>query len=69
MLQAVSGKKRYPPIIFLYRIFVARFDEQSKINWIYSKDMQDTDNANLYVTSFYFVVTTLVTVGYGDITA
>jgi voltage-gated potassium channel Kch len=27
------------------------------------------DNYNLYITSFYFSVTTIVTVGYGDITA
>ena len=27
------------------------------------------DDYNLYVTSFYFSVTTIVTVGYGDITA
>ena len=27
------------------------------------------DNGYMYVCSFYFVVTTLVTVGYGDITA
>ena len=26
------------------------------------------DNSNLYMTSFYFTVTTIVTVGYGDIT-
>ena len=31
--------------------------------------MQDTDNRDLYVTAFYFIVTTLVTVGYGDYTA
>jgi hyperpolarization activated cyclic nucleotide-gated potassium channel 2 len=29
----------------------------------------DVDNSELYVTAFYFTVTTLVTVGYGDITA
>ena len=29
----------------------------------------DAANSELYVTAFYFTVTTLVTVGYGDITA
>jgi len=29
----------------------------------------DSENSDLYVTAFYFTVTTLVTVGYGDITA
>ncbi len=56
-------------LIFVYRIFIARFDECSKENWIYSKGIVDIDNYNLYVTSFYFSVTTIVTVGYGDITA
>jgi len=27
------------------------------------------DNLDLYITSFYFTVTTIMTVGYGDITA
>ena len=31
--------------------------------------MQNMSNDELYVSSFYFTVTTLVTVGYGDITA
>ena len=53
----------------LYRIFIAKFDETSKENWIYIKDFGDMDNYDLYVTSFYFSVTTIVTVGYGDITA
>lgn len=50
-------------------IFIARFDEQSKNNWIYHYGFTDTDDFNLYVDSFYFSVTTIVTVGYGDITA
>ncbi len=52
-----------------YRIFIARFDEQSKDNWIYQKGYYDWEDGDLYVTSFYFSVTTIVTVGYGDITA
>ena len=52
-----------------FRIFIARFDDTSKENWIYSKDYVDLEDYKLYVTSFYFSVTTIVTVGYGDITA
>ncbi len=52
-----------------FRIFIAKFDETSKENWIYYKGIVDIDNYNLYITSFYFSVTTIVTVGYGDITA
>ena len=32
-------------------------------------DYQDFDDFTLYMTSFYFTVTTIVTVGYGDIHA
>jgi len=41
----------------------------SKNNWIYQKDLIDASNFTLYVDSFYFTVTTILTVGYGDITA
>ena len=51
------------------RIFIAGFDPSSKINWIYHNDLVDVGDFELYITSFYFTVTTLVTVGYGDITA
>jgi len=50
-------------------IFIAKFDETSKLNWIYIKDYDDLNDYDLYVPSFYFSVTTIVTVGYGDITA
>ncbi|CDW89496.1 cation channel family protein [Stylonychia lemnae] len=49
-------------------IFVGLFDD-TKNNWIYQKEYQDYKNFQLYITSFYFTVTTIVTVGYGDITA
>jgi voltage-gated potassium channel Kch len=53
----------------VYRIFIASIDDFSKDNWIYYKGLVDVPNYSLYITSFYFTVTTLVTVGYGDITA
>ena len=56
-------------LTFIYRIFIARFSDTSKINWIYVKGYDDMPNYELYITSFYFSVTTIVTVGYGDITA
>ena len=67
MLSLAFGKIQIPTNIF--RIFIAKFDESSKENWIYIKDFGDMTNYDLYVTSFYFSVTTIVTVGYGDITA
>jgi hypothetical protein len=53
--------------IIVYRIFVARFEPESKNNWIYQTGYIDTGDTELYITSFYFTVTTIVTVGFGDI--
>jgi hypothetical protein len=50
-------------------IFIARFNPGSTDNWIYFKEYYDMENLELYVTSFYFTTTTVLTVGYGDITA
>jgi cyclic nucleotide gated channel alpha 1 len=49
-------------------IFIARFNPGTKENWIYVKYYSDMGNLELYVTSFYFTTTTILTVGYGDIT-
>ena len=51
-----------------YRIFFGKLNDDSKVNWIYQKNLEDVPHYELYVTAFYFTVTTLVTVGYGDIT-
>ncbi len=50
-------------------IFTARADDFGKSNWIYVKGYQDYETGDLYVTSMYFTVTTILTVGYGDISA
>lgn len=52
-----------------FRIIAAKFNIDEKRNWIYQSGFQDYSNFDLYVTSFYFTVTTVVTVGFGDITA
>ena len=41
----------------------AQFDESGKITWL--DNMEEDDSA--YLTAFYFTVTTITTVGYGDI--
>lgn len=51
------------------RVFVGRFNDPSSNNWIYVKNYEDLGIFDLYVSSCYFIVTTIVTVGYGDITA
>jgi hypothetical protein len=48
-------------------IFIGVSDEGID-NWIFVKGFQDLDNFSLYVKGLYFAVTTIVTVGYGDIT-
>ena len=50
-------------------MFVARFDEASKHNWIFYNNFENMEDAELYITSFYFTVTCIVTVGFGDIYA
>lgn len=50
-------------------IFVAQLEPDSKKNWIYRGNYLDDQNFELYVTAFYFTVTTILTVGYGDISA
>jgi hypothetical protein len=47
----------------LCRIFFGKLSDDSKKNWIYQKDLEDVPESELYITSFYFTVTTLVTVG------
>ena len=42
--------------------------EDSPDNWTWRMNLQDASELELYVASFYFVVTTIATVGYGDIT-
>lgn len=43
--------------------------EDSKDNWIFQCGYTDTSNYDLYLSAMYFTVTTVLTVGYGDISA
>lgn len=56
-------------LIMICRIFIGKYDETSKDNWIYKSQSIDSPDSDLYIDAFYFTITTLVTVGYGDITA
>lgn len=46
-------------------IIMANFDPETEDSWINSQDF--TSKSDLYLTSFYFTITTITTVGYGDI--
>jgi hypothetical protein len=51
-------------------IFTAKNFEKKETdgdNWIEAGSFQDQSMGGLYLTSFYFAVTTITTVGYGDI--
>lgn len=49
-------------------IVTANFETEG-INWIIDGGYSDLPNSQLYIVSWYFTVTTITTVGYGDITA
>lgn len=42
-------------------------NENESVNWIIAKGCEDYDDIQLYVTSFYFIIMTVTTVGYGDL--
>ena len=42
-------------------------NSSEETNWVKENDFQHMDWMELYATSFYFTVTTITTVGYGDI--
>lgn len=52
-------------------VIAAKVDDHS--NWIETykieQNIEKIKDSHLYLTSFYFVSTTVTTVGYGDITA
>ena len=51
-------------------IIVALYEEENYTNsWINQEDTMYLEGFDLYVASFYFTVTTITTVGYGDIHA
>lgn len=42
-------------------------DDPSEDNWIKAQDLKNSTNYDIYLTAIYFTVTTITTVGYGDI--
>ena len=50
-------------------ILVCSFEEDDEQKWINHLGSSDLPHSELYLSSFYFTVTTITTVGYGDITA
>ena len=48
--------------------FTSIYDDFSPDTWVVRYGIEDQTDAFKYVTSFYFALTTLTTIGYGDIT-
>jgi len=47
--------------------FVARLDNNDPETWIARNGLENSPNASVYLASLYYVISTLATVGYGDI--
>lgn len=48
-------------------VYVGKFNQLvGKVNWIDEKGLDDLDNLSKYLSSVYFCITTITTVGYGD---
>ena len=50
-------------------ILAATFDDDLEGSWLHLKVLASVSRTELYLTAFYFTVTTITTVGYGDISA
>jgi hypothetical protein len=50
-------------------IFIVQVDNYDPDSWIVRKNLRDATNEFVYSVSYYWALTTLTTVGYGDVTA
>lgn len=53
--------------------FIATFfedeEEEGYMNWLVAKEIKDSSSSEKYLFALYFTVTTITTVGYGDLSA
>ena len=49
-------------------VFIAQMSNEGESSWM-DGDVSKMDKSDQYVTSFYFIITTFSTVGYGDMSA
>ena len=55
-------------IIACFWIILLNLETDDYATWIYTKMYQDMSDSDIYIRSLYFTVTTITTVGFGDIT-
>lgn len=48
-------------------IFMGRYQNNSQPGWILSSDLRDSTDGEIYITSAYWAIVTVTSVGYGDI--
>lgn len=56
-------------LVACFWYLIAKFDDFDEDTWVVRMNMQDDDNFTLYITSIYWTVQTITTVGFGDIPA
>ena len=54
-------------LMHLFACLVIFFGYNSYPNWIVSLNLEPNDSKNIYIASLYFICTTVISVGYGDI--
>ena len=54
-------------ILTWFWLILWNIETDSYLTWIWVKNYQDLNNFDLYIRAFYFTVTTIATVGFGDI--
>lgn len=53
--------------IYIMAAYISVQNKNESVNWIIAKECDDYGDIQLYVTSFYFIIMTVTTVGYGDL--
>lgn len=56
-------------LVACFWYLIAKIDDFDEETWVVRMHMQDDDNFTLYITSVYWTVQTITTVGFGDIPA
>ena len=56
-------------MVTCFWVFATQFVADKDLNWLLGGEFNQKDTAEQYLVSLYFTITTITTVGYGDISA